>query len=105
MSSFEDIYQRVLLESSAETMYDRLVYITTNKPSEIVLLLYPFLQVFSVKTESDFHEWYYFLDSLSCNINVSAQEISDKTKQMIQLSTTNPNLRRLIELLVIKIKN
>jgi hypothetical protein len=105
MSSFDDIYQRVLLENSAETMYDRLVYITLNKPSEIVLLLYPFLQVFSVKSESYFHEWYYFLDSLSCNINVSAQEISEKTKQIIQLSTTNPNLKRLIELLVLKIEN
>jgi len=104
MSSFDDIYQRVLLESSTETIYDRLVYITTHKPSDMVLLLYPFMQVFSVKNESYFHEWYYFLDSLSCHINYSAQDISDKTKQMIQLSSTNANLRRIIELLVLKIK-
>jgi hypothetical protein len=97
MSSFEDIYQRVFQETSAETVFDRLVSLTTNCSTEVRNLLYPFLQVIPDKV---YHEWYEFIQS-----EQSAMDIITMTKKILQVSSTNIYIRRIIDLLLVKIKN
>jgi hypothetical protein len=97
MSSFEDIYQRVLQETSAETVYDRIFYLITNRSTEVRNILYPFLQVIPDKI---YHEWYDFIQS-----EQSPMDIITMTKKIVHVSTTNIYIRRIIDLLLIKINN
>lgn len=95
MSSFEDIYQRVLNETSAETVFDRLVYLSTYKPNDVMNILYPFLQVLS---EPAVHDWYEFLQSEQV-----PQDVTDRTKNILELASRTINVRRVIDLILIKV--
>jgi len=96
MSSFEDIYHRVLQETSAETVFDRLFYLISNRSDEVMTLLYPFLQVVPEKI---IHEWYEFMQT-----DQSPMDCTTMTKTILHLSSTNTHVRRIIDLLLVKIK-
>ena len=96
MSSFEDIYHRVLVGSNrSETLYDRLFYVMTNKRQQISNILFPFLQVIP---DSIFQNWYFLLQ----NEEPSLSDITTMTNSMIHISLHHIHIRRIIDLILIK---
>lgn len=95
MSSFEDIYHRVLVDSSAETVFERLITAITHQRQKVSTLLFPFLQVIPDKT---FHQWYQLLQE----DEPSAHDISNMTNLLVHTSLHQLHFRRLIDLVLIK---
>jgi hypothetical protein len=93
MSSFEDIYQRLLCETHGQTIHDRLDCICSTSSDKVTSLLYPFLQVI---TDSEFTEWYHFM--------LLDERDPATQKQWVSkiLSSKNKQIRRIIDLILAK---
>ena len=93
MSSYEDIYQRLLCETHGQTIHDRLDGICTTSSDKVKSLMYPFLQVI---TEPDFTEWYNFM--------LLEERDPATQKQWVKkiLATKNKQIRRIIDLILAK---
>lgn len=95
MSSFEDIYHRVLVDSSAETVFDRLISAMTHQRQKVSTLLFPFLQVLP---DTTFQKWYQLLQE----DEPSAHDIINMTNLLVHTSINQLHFRRLIDLVLIK---
>lgn len=96
MSSFEDIYHRVLVSNGAETVYDRLVYIMTNQRKNVSNLLFPFLQVIP---DTIFQKWYLLIQGEQ---DPPLSDIITITNSVVHISLTHLHIRRVIDLILIK---
>lgn len=98
MSSFEDIYQKMLRTSRAETSLEQLMYIMTYHTNEVLNLIGPFLQVMN---DTDlFYEWYTMLETG----NVIPQDQLHLVRRLLHQSLTSIKLRRILDLVMGKIQ-
>jgi hypothetical protein len=93
MSSFDDIYHRLLCETHGQTIHDRLDLICSTSSDKVKSLLYPFLQVIS---EPEFTEWYNFM------LHDDRDPATQKQWVAKILSTKNKQIRRIIDLILAK---
>lgn len=96
MSSFEDIYHKVLIGSNRDTVYERLVYIMTHQRQIVSTILFPFLQVV---TDDIYKKWYLLLER---DVEPSLSEIITMTNIVVHHSLTHLQVRRVIDLILIK---